>query len=115
MARSWEGASLQWPQEIPFLKVCWGFVDGTVRLICWSRVGQRQVYNSHKKAHSLKFQLVAASNCVIANLYSPVESRRHDYAMLVMSGLLPELQAHSIGPNGGTICIYGDPAYPLSS
>ena len=30
-----------------------------------------------------------------------------------MSGLLEQLQAHSIDRTGNILCIYGDPAYPL--
>ena len=92
---------------------CWGFVDGTVRAICRPKVNQRAVYNGHKRVHSLKFQSVVAPNGLIANLFGPVEGRRHDAAMLVMSGLLDELEEYSYAPNGEALCIYGDPAYPL--
>ena len=34
--------------------------------------------------------------------------------MSAMSGLLSELQAHSIGHNRNILHIYGDPAYPLT-
>ena len=33
--------------------------------------------------------------------------------MLAMSQLLTSLQCYSINTNGGILCIYGDPAYPL--
>ena len=92
---------------------CWGFVDGTVRPICRPNRNQREVYNGHKRVHSLKFQSVVAPNGMIANLFGPVEGRRHDAAMLVMSGLLGQLEQHSYAPNGQALCIYGDPAYPL--
>ena len=91
---------------------CWGFVDGTVRPICRPGRDQRAVYNGHRRVHALKFQSVAAPNGLIANLYGPVEGRRHDSAMLAMSGLLPQLEQHSISPTGQVLCIYGDPAYP---
>ncbi len=91
---------------------CWGFIDGTVRPICRPIRNQRAVYNGHKRVHALKFQSVVAPNGLIANLFGPVEGRRHDAAMLVMSGLLEELQQHSFAPNGQALCIYGDPAYP---
>ena len=54
------------------LSKCWGFVDGTVRPICHSLRDQRTVYNGHKRIHALKFQLVAALNGLIANLYGPI-------------------------------------------
>ena len=43
----------------------------------------------------------------------PVEGSRHDSGMLAQSNLLNILQQHSRRPNGGALCIYGDPAYPL--
>lgn len=33
--------------------------------------------------------------------------------MLAISSLLPELEAHSNGPNGNIIYIYGDPDNPF--
>ena len=75
---------------------------------------QRLIYNGHKRVHALKFQSTAIPNGIIANLYGPVEGKRHDSRMLAMSGLLPKLQAHAFDTNGITLCLYGDPAYPLS-
>ena len=92
---------------------CWGFVDGTVRGISRPEKNQRVLYNGHEKIHSIKFQSVAAPNGLIANLYGPVEGKRHDSSMLVMSGLLDQLGQYSFSPNGDILCIYGDPAYPL--
>ena len=74
------------------LENCWGFVGGTVRPICRPGRNQRVVYNGHKRVHALKFQSVAAPNGLIANLYGPVEGRRHDSAILAMSGLLAQLE-----------------------
>ena len=48
---------------------CWGFVDGTVRLISRPGEHQRVIYNGHKRVHGLKFQSVVAPNGLIANLY----------------------------------------------
>ena len=91
----------------------WGFIDGTVRACSRPKVNQRVLYNGHKRHHALKYQSVSTPSGMIANLYGPVEGKRHDYAMLAMSGLLQALQQHSYGPNGELLCIYGDPAYPL--
>ena len=91
---------------------CWGFIDGTVRPICRPSRNQRVVYNGHKRVHAIQFQSVVAPNGLIANLYGPVEGRRHDSALLAMSGLLPQLEQHSFSPEGEALCIYGDPAYP---
>ena len=91
---------------------CWGFVDGTVRPICHPKRNQRLVYNGHKRVHALKFQSVVAPNGLIANVYGPVEGRRHDSAMLAMSGLLTQVEEYSFSPENQPLCIYGDPAYP---
>ncbi len=91
---------------------CWGFVDGTVRPICRPKRNQREVYNGHKRVHALKYQSVVAPNGLIANLYGPVEGRRHDSRMLAMSGLLEKLQQHSYSPTGEVLCLFGDSAYP---
>lgn len=95
------------------LQNCWGFIDGTVRGVCRPGVHQRTLYNGHKKIHSLKFQAIAAPNGLVANLFGPVEGRRHDSGMLADSGLLEKLQQHSFAPDGTLLCVYGDPAYPL--
>lgn len=95
------------------LKNCFGFVDGTVRRVCWPGINQRMLYNGHKKVHSIKFQSVSAPNGLVINLYGPVEGRRHNSTMLAMSGLFPMLQQYGRAPNGRKLCIYGDPAYPL--
>ena len=92
---------------------CWGFVDGTVRAISRPGIHQRALYNSHKKYHALKFQSVVAPNGLIANLYGPVESKRHDSHRLMDSDFLNQLQQYSFGQNQSSLCIYGDPAYPL--
>ena len=49
---------------------------------------------------------------MIANLYGPVEGKRHDSDMLAESGL-QQLTKHSHSPAGQPLRIYGDPAYPL--
>ena len=94
------------------LDVCWGFIDGTVRPISRPKENQRVVYNGHKRVHAIKFQSIVTPSGMIANLYGPVEGRRHDSGMLAMSGLLDELETYSFSPTGQPLCIYGDPAYP---
>ena len=74
---------------------------------------QRVLYNGHKKIHAIKFQGVAAPNGLIANVFGPVEGKRHDSSMLRMSGLLNQLHQYSYKRNGDILYIYGDPAYPL--
>ena len=56
---------------------CWGFVDGTTRPVCCSGQNQRLFYNGNKRYHCIKFQSVVAPNGLIANLFGPVEGKRH--------------------------------------
>ena len=70
------------------LKNCFGFVDGTVRQISRPGDNQHLVYNDHKRVPALKFQAVVIPSGLVANLYGPVEGRRHDAGMLEESGLL---------------------------
>jgi len=69
------------------LENCFGFVDGIVRQVCRPGRNQRVLYNRHKKVHAIKFQSVATPNGLVANLFGPVEWKRHDSAMLARSGL----------------------------
>ena len=84
-----------------------------MRLISRPNESQEILCNGHKKVHAIKLQSVAAPNGLVANLYGPVEGKRHDSGMLAMSGLLDALQRYSVSPYGNTLCIYGDPAYAL--
>ena len=92
----------------------WGFIDGTLRPCSRPTRDQRAVYNGHKRVHGIKFQSITIPSGIIANLYGPVEGRRHDSAMLRMSAILPLMQRYCIDPNGAALSVYGDPAYPLS-
>ena len=93
---------------------CWGFIDGTTRKICRPEKDQKVMYNGHKRVHAFKYQSVIAPNGLIANFYGPLEGSRHDSYLLAKSGLLNSLDQHSFAPDGSPLCIYGDPAYPLS-
>ena len=73
---------------------------------------RRVLYNGHKRVHSIKFQSIAAPNGLCANLFGPVEGRRHDSEMLADSGILQVLQRHSVSPNGNVLYLYGDTACP---
>ena len=88
----------------------WGFIDGTVRPICRPVEGQRSCYNGHKRVHALKYQSIVCPNGLIANMYGPVEGRRHDSGLLRISQVANNLQQIQIDDEVG--CIYGDPAYP---
>ena len=54
------------------LQNCFGFIDGTVYLICRPGEQQRILYNGHKRLHGLKFQAVALPNGLIGNFYGPL-------------------------------------------
>ena len=73
------------------------------------------MYNGHKKVHSIKFQSIARAtpNGLIANLYGPVEGKRHDSAMLAQSRVFNQLQRFPFNPHGDILCVNCDPAYPL--
>ena len=88
----------------------WGFIDGTVRGICRPKYHQQAVFNGHKRIHALKFQSVVCPNGLIADLYGPMEGRRHDAALLEESTLLQRTEQHQKFQNHA---LYGDPAYPL--
>ena len=92
----------------------WDFLDGTVRPICRLKIQQRILCNRHKRFHALKFQSVTTPSGVTANLYDPVEGRRHGCAFLAISNLLQDLiRQFSYGGNGQVLCLFGDPAYPI--
>lgn len=93
---------------------CWGFIDGTARAIARPSRNQRQAYSGHKRVHALKFQSVMLPNGIVANMYGPLEGRRHDSGMLRESGLLEQIEQFMNGPNEQLYSLYGDPAYPLS-
>ena len=58
-------------------------------------------------------QSVDTPNGLIANMFGPVEGRRHDAFMLSISGLSDQLRQFN-QPNGEPYVIYGDRAYGLS-
>ena len=89
----------------------WGFTDGTVRPICRPKYNQRLVYNGHKRVHALKYQSIVVPNGMIANMFGPVEGRRHDSCLLRESGILDDVVEFQ--RNGRPLALYGDPAYPL--
>ena len=75
----------------------WGFIDGTTRQCARPRRDQRLVYNGHKRYHCLKYQNITTPNGIIANLFDPLEGRRHDSFVLGHSGVMIQLDnIHSI-------------------
>ena len=59
------------------------------------------------------FNLLQHPVVLFANLFGPVEGKRHDSGMLARSRVLNQLQWFSVDTNRNLLCIYGDPAYPL--
>lgn len=93
---------------------CFGFIDGTVRPICRPTKYQRVCYNGHKRVHSLKFQSVMLPNGIIANMYGPIEGRRHDCYLLRKSNLIAKMEQNiGVDGDGNQFALYGDPAYPV--
>ena len=64
------------------------------------------------KIHAIKFQSVAVPNGLVANLFGPVEGKRHDSSMLAESNLYNQLVQYAVNINIDPLCICGDPAYP---
>ena len=91
----------------------WRLIDETARPSCRPKVNHRRLYSGHERLHTLKYQSVTTPSGIIANLFGPVEGKRHDCAVLAMSGLLQTLQRYSHSPNGELLCIFGDLVFPL--
>ncbi len=73
---------------------CWGFIDGTLLKTCRPSVGQRAVYNGHKKQHGLKYQAVTTPDGLIVSLSEAFAGRAHDMTMFhesEMNNLLDSL------------------------
>lgn len=92
---------------------CVAFIDGTVRAVARPSRHQRQVYNGHKRKHSIKYQALSTPDGIIVHLHGPHEGKTHDATMLNRSGLREILS--EIARDGDTnYVIYGDPAYGLA-
>ena len=62
----------------------------------------------------LFFMSVVIPCALIAHLYGQVEGRRHDCALLRMSGLMEEFERRDLNDRDGTpYTLYGDTAYPV--
>jgi DDE superfamily endonuclease len=75
-------------------------VDGTL-LPCWSWHGQRQLYSGKHQTTGLNVQVACDLAGRLAWISDPVDGRRHDSAVLNLSGVLETLQpANWIGDKG---------------
>ncbi len=88
-----------------------GFIDGTARPICRPVRDQKTQYSGYKKQHVLKYQSIVFPNGLIGRLDGPKNGRRHDSAILHLSGLLLELRRKFILPDGSWYALYGDTGY----
>ena len=69
---------------------------------------QRACYSGHKRHHGLKFQSVVLPDGMVAQMFGPVEGRRHDVFLLNKSRL--DQRMALLPP---TAYVYGDQAYPV--
>ena len=69
------------------LTTCWGFIDGTIRLIARPIRNQRIMFSGHKRLHCIN-----APNRLIAHMYGPIQGRWHDAFILAMSGVCEKLE-----------------------
>ena len=105
-------------QNAPLQNI-WGFMVGTVWAISRPIIGQRLMFNGHKRVPALKLQSAFTPNDLIANLHGPCEGRRHDDFLLRDSGLLYQVQVHMnrqrplLDGASPVYSLYGNPAYPV--
>ena len=91
---------------------CWGFIDGTVRPCCRPGISENCLQWAQKSSRH-RISISCNSHGLIANLFAPVDGRKHDSGMLGDSGLCTQLQQYARGQNHNILCLYGDPAYPV--
>ena len=72
------------------------------------------IYDIYQLIFSCFIQSVQAPNGLIANLFGPIEGKRHDSFMLGESGLQEQLR-NIRKPNGEPYGLYGDPAYGVTN
>ncbi|CAB1120258.1 unnamed protein product [Ectocarpus sp. CCAP 1310/34] len=93
---------------------CWGFLGGTIRKIARPWRNPRIYYTGWKRVHSLKYQAVDSPDGIISQHWGPMLGRRHDVALLGLSGLLETLMQSFNDAAGAPYYIFGDPAYQVS-
>lgn len=92
---------------------CFGFIDGTMFTICRPTYGQEAMYNGWKRQHKVKYQCVVLPNFLIGDWFGPAAGRAHDSQVLADSNMVQRLRAMRDRLDV-PLCIYGDPAYPVS-
>src|SRR6266481_5782983 len=81
------------------------FIDCTIVQTCRPSVSEKLVYTGYKKFHGMKFQAIAVHNGMIAHLDRPYHAPQNDTGVLLESGLLGHMHAHTIQPGS----VDGDP------
>ncbi|RPB26674.1 hypothetical protein L211DRAFT_856099 [Terfezia boudieri ATCC MYA-4762] len=88
----------------------WGFVDGTLKVVCRPKKHQRRWYSGYKKRHAVKFQAIATPDGLISHLAGPFEGKLGDWSAWKQSKIENHLQA--VQPRSRRrLYVYGDPAY----
>lgn len=90
----------------------WGFVDGTLKMICRPSRGQRSWYSGYKKHHAIKFQAITTLDGLISHLAGPFEdwaawkqSAIENHFRQTHQGLLERQEARA------RLYVYGDLTY----
>lgn len=68
------------------------------------------VYNSHKRAHALKFKAVTTSDGMLLHCFGPIECLRCDWTLYAHSNSENQLKRCMIS-NGVQYCIWVDSGY----
>ena len=101
---------------------CFGFIDRTVHFISRPKITrrlrrvrnsnniQRAVYNGHKRHHGIKFQSVVLPDGIVAQMFGPVEGRRHDATLLKLANIARKMHLLPAGS-----FLYGYQAYQVRS
>jgi nuclease HARBI1 len=88
-----------------------GYIDGTALFVCRPTYDQQLFYSGYKKHHVVKYQSVIWPNGLIARLDGPYYGRRHDAAIVHLSGILKEMEQIFVNPDGTWMAVYGDSGY----
>lgn len=67
----------------------------------------------YKKFHALKFQATISPCGIAVSAFAPVDGRRHDTTLLVLSNLMDEVDGLTF--HGIDYHIYGDQAYGMAN
>ena len=69
-----------------FVKNFWGFVDVTVKAVCYPGTNQRVLHNGHKPVHSVKYYTNCQMDFVLISVVL-LKVKKHDAYMLYESEL----------------------------